>query len=289
MQDKVLPLSLRASRFALSHLGKVFPGTAANIFLKLYSTPPKRRFKPSHLQLKKSAVTSVLPFTKYAFDKDSIRLMVYKWGAASKKILLLHGWGSSPLDFKYMIENLVLQGYEVVAFDAPAHGFSEGKQTNLVQWLHVLEQFLNTSGPYHAIIGHSLGGFTAAFTLAIKDQHVKKLVMISSSVSAPSFFKDTFDMFKINQNVRQKVALAIKQKLLFDLDHLDLNHHINKIKADEVLYINDKSDMLVRHDEIQQFLAKYPSIQSFTVDGEGHFRIIKSPVVIDKIKDFIST
>ena len=38
-------------------------------------------------------------------------------------VLFLHGWGGSPFDFKDMIAALVSAGYEVITFDAPAHGF----------------------------------------------------------------------------------------------------------------------------------------------------------------------
>lgn len=287
MQQQVLPFSLRASAFVLSRLGKPFPGLTARMFFNMYSTPPKRKLRDSHLALKKTARMQRVDFSRYPFDDRRVTLTVYTWGASDKKILLLHGWGGSPFDFKHMIGALVTAGYEVITFDAPAHGTSGGKRTNLLQWMHIQEQLLQRTGPVHAVIGHSLGGLSAALTLVHKRVNIPRLVMVSAAVSAPVFFSETFRLFRMPQQVMPKLQQLIAQRLRGDLQELDLFRYTNKIKADSILVAYDENDHLVRKEQIDHFLQQNPSIQSLRIRGEGHFRIMKNEEVISRVLGFL--
>jgi pimeloyl-ACP methyl ester carboxylesterase len=186
-----------------------------------------------------------------------------------------------------MITALVTAGYEVIAFDAPAHGASQGKRTNLMQWMHILEQLLQRTGPVHAVIGHSLGGLSAALTLVHKPVSIPRLVMISAAVSAPVFFNETFQLFRIPQQVMPKLQGLILQRLKGNLEELDLFRHINRIKASQILVAYDENDHLVKQEQIREFLQQYPAIQSLRIKGEGHFRIMKNETVINRVLEFL--
>jgi pimeloyl-ACP methyl ester carboxylesterase len=287
MQQQVLPFSLRASAFVLSRLGKPFPGLTARMFFNMYSTPPKRKLRDTHLAVKKTARMEKVDFSRYPFDNRPISLTVYTWGESDKKILLLHGWGGSPFDFKHMISALVTAGYEVITFDAPAHGASQGRRTNLLQWMHIQEQLLQRTGQVHAVIGHSLGGLSAALTLVHKPVNTPRLVMVSAAVSAPVFFSETFQLFRIPQQVMPKLQQLITQRLQGNLHELDLFRYIDKIKAGQILVAYDENDHLVRKEQIDNFLRQYSSIQSLRIRGEGHFRIMRNEAVINRVLEFL--
>ncbi len=287
MEQFVLPMALRVSAFMLSKLGKPFPGLTARMFLSMYSRPPKRKLRESHLAVGREATTQQMSFSRYPFDERVINLQIYHWGQSDKKVLLLHGWGGSPFDFKQMITALVNAGYEVIGWDAPAHGASEGKETNLIQWMHALEQLLGRIGPVHAIVGHSLGGLSAALALVHKRLHVPRLVMVSSAVSAPVFFQETFDQFRIPDKVMPKVHGIVIKKLQNDLLQLDLFKHIDKIKAKKILVIYDENDGIVKKEQIDNFLQQSPTIQSLKIKGEGHFRIMRNDEVVKKVVAFM--
>ncbi len=287
MQNRVLPWSLRASGFLMSKLGKPFPGLTARIFLRFYSTPPKRKFKPAQLSVKESAVTGTVTYSQYPFDQRLLTLTTYKWGNTGKKVLLMHGWGGSPVDFKYMIQALVESGYEVVAFDAPAHGFSAGKRTNIVQWMHMLQQFMAQHGDFYAVVGHSLGGLSAALALVLKEVHIPKLVMIGRTERAHGIFEETFMQFNIHPAVMPVVQQLIARNLQSDLQQLDLFKHISRIKAKDILVVYDENDALVKHQDITAFVEQYHVAQSLKIRGEGHFKIIKDKLVISRIVEFL--
>lgn len=286
-QQQVMPFALKVSAFVLSRLGKPFPGLTARMFLSMYSRPPKRKLRESHLAVKKNAVAEQMSFSRYPFDERPINLHLYHWGQSDKKVLLLHGWGGSPFDFRQMITALVTAGYEVIGLDAPAHGASEGRETNLVQWMHVIEQLLTRIGPVHAIVGHSLGGLSAGLTLVHKQVQAPRLVMVSAAVSAPVFFQETFNLFRIPDRVMPKVHQIIMKRLQNDLLNLDLFKHIDQIKAEKILVVYDENDGLVKQEQIDDFLQQYPAIQSLKIKGEGHFRIMRNEEVIDRVVGFM--
>ncbi|RBL92165.1 alpha/beta hydrolase [Chitinophaga flava] len=289
MQHQVLPLSLRMTAFLLSGLSKPFPGLTARLFYRLYCTPPGTKMRSTHQELRDTAHAGNLTVTRYAFDERPMKINTYRWGSSDKKILLLHGWGGSPFHFKQLIGTLVQQGYQVVAYDAPAHGGSDGKRTNLVQWTHVLEQVMTQEGPLYAIIGHSLGGLNAALTLSRKKVQVPRLVMLSSALSAPVFFNEALRLFKIHPVVMPPLQQLIRKRLKEDLNEMDLHRYINQIKAGKIFIAYDTSDTLVDEKEITAFVEQYPSIHALRITGDGHFRIMRQEPVIRGVMQFLES
>ncbi len=289
MQTKVLPLSLKASAWLLSGLGKPFPGLTARLFLRMYSTPPKRKIRDSQQAVKQKAAVSSIQLTSYPFNPAPIDIVAYRWGSPGKKVLIVHGWGDTCLSFGALIEQLVAAGYEVVAYDAPAHGASAGKRTNLIQWLHVLAQVMRLEKEVYAIVAHSVGALTAALTLAREEQmSVARLVLAAPSLSAPAFFQETFDLFGIRNKVLSKAYGLIRTNLKEDLSALDLHRYIGRIHADRILLVYDEQDQLIKYADIESYLAAYPSIQGCRIKGDGHFRILKTPKVIDQVLTYLS-
>jgi pimeloyl-ACP methyl ester carboxylesterase len=288
MQQQVLPLSLRMAGMFLSAMSRPFPGITARMFYRLYCTPPAHKLRPAQEELRDTATTEQLQVASYSFDYTPLSIATYKWGNTGPKVLLLHGWGGSPFHFKQLITTLLAGGYQVVIYDAPAHGASGGKRTNVVQWIDVLEQVIKREGPLHAIIGHSLGGFSAALTLARKNVQVPRLVMVSCSLSAPVFFKEALQMFRIHPVVMSRLLILIRQRLKENLEEMDLYLYINKIKADKMLMAYDTTDKLVDAREITHFLEKYPAVESLKITGEGHFRIMRNQEVLDGITQFLA-
>jgi pimeloyl-ACP methyl ester carboxylesterase len=238
--------------------------------------------------MKEEARMEIVAFGKYDFDHTPLKIAVYRWGSGKgKKVLLMHGWGGTGLGFQYLIGELVREGYDVIAYDAPAHGASEGKRTNLVQWMHVLGQFLRREEPVFAVIGHSVGALESALTLARTGNEGPKLVLAGPPLSAPSFFQDTFELFRIRPKVISKVYGLVRTRLKDDLLAMDLRHCMDMIAADRILLIYDGRDELVRSAEIETFLAENPGLQSVKIRGEGHFRILKNPEAVREIVLFL--
>ncbi len=95
--------------------------------------------------------------------------------ANGQKILIAHGFSSYSYKFEKYVQPLLKDGFEVVAFDAPAHGLSEGKMINALIYKRFLQLLEEKHGPINGFIAHSLGGLAVACSqkICLCRYHVK--------------------------------------------------------------------------------------------------------------------
>lgn len=267
-------------------VGRIFTKTAARVFLNLFTKPPGRAFREPHLALKAAAVETTTMVSSYAFDRTETGVRTYIWGTGNKTVLLLHGWAGSAVDFGAMVNMLVEEGYRVVSFDQPAHGFSEGKNTNLVQWIHIIRQFLRLHD-INIVIAHSLGGLAATIALAREQKKVSHHILIAPLISSIWAFEDAFRQLRIGEPVSTLVPQMVLKDYKEDVRTLDLPTHIGNVQAEQVLLIYDTTDAVISVPETERFLQEHPEVQACRITAEGHYRIIRDDEVLLRIKNFL--
>ncbi|TWW00046.1 alpha/beta fold hydrolase [Chitinophaga pinensis] len=278
---------MKKYKLAFSIIGSISPQIAAKTFLHFFSKPPKRTFRSHHLNLRQAATETNTALTAYAFSKQQINVKTYTWGNSGRKILLLHGWGGSALDFGHIVNTLVENGYQVISFDQPAHGFSTGKNSNLIQWMHVIRAFLELHPDIYGIIGHSFGGLAATLTLAREQVHMPKLIIIAASISAPAIFDDAYEQMGLDKKVRKAIPDIVQKTLQDDISTMDMHQQFSAVKTDGMLFIYDENDEIISPEQSRYFLTKHPDVEGFKIKGEGHYRIIRDPRVLEKIIDYL--
>lgn len=89
-----------------------------------------------------------------SFSLEGITVRGHRWNHPQpQKVLIVHGFESSSKNFDRYITPLTRKGYEVVAFDAPAHGNSDGKQINLPLYIRTLQEIHRLYGPIQSFYG----------------------------------------------------------------------------------------------------------------------------------------
>ena len=66
----------------------------------------------------------------------------YFWTGGEKTILFVHGWMGHSAQFQNMIQRFLEEGYSCLAFDAPAHGLSTGRQSSLPEFRDAIWRLL---------------------------------------------------------------------------------------------------------------------------------------------------
>ncbi|MBR9921950.1 MAG: alpha/beta hydrolase [Bacteroidetes bacterium] len=283
-RPREMPSILPFVRFAFRTLGRLFPGKASDIALRLFMTPITRaKHRVSDPILESARIFEVL------YGKQMLKC--YEWGNGDKTVLLVHGWESRGTAMRSFVPLLTQLGYKVVAFDGPAHGNSDGKRTNIHQFGGSVRAVINQIGEVHALISHSFGGASAnyAFSFLDNDIHINKIVMIAVPASIKRVYLNAVKTLGLPPNVAsrfRKKMEGIANRSLEEIDHPDT---LNRIKVDDVLVVHDRKDQVVPFQSAEEFINNWDKARLLETNGYGHFRLMKNPDVIKAVGEFVNS
>ena len=255
---------------------------ATKFALKLFETPQKFKTPEREEMMRESAKKQMI--TVPSIDKD---IMVYEYGYSKQKILLIHGWAGRGTQLYQIADKILENRMMAISFDAPAHGLSKGKTTNLPEYIATINHINEVYGPFEAVIGHSFGGITAMATLA-ENLFVNKLVVIGIDYS----INDVIDNFAKKLGLKQAVATRIKKHLnkVFkkSIESVSPGETSKKINI-STLVLHDTQDMDVDVSNAYKIRQNLVNGELLVTNGLGHRRILRDKKIIDRIIDFIKT
>jgi len=266
-----VPLAFRLIHKLFPFLEKIAPPLANKIVAYLFFSP--MRFKAPYREIEVSELAE-----KKIITSDGKKIQTYSWGQGPT-ILMTHGWSGRGTQFRKFIIPFNNAGYQVVSFDGPAHGKSEGRSTNVTEFHDVIKQLETSHGPFVATIGHSFGGVANLYA-HVQGVHMSKMIMIAT----PTISEDI-----INESVRKLNGSPARGEYLKnyiyknfgihfeDISVLKLIEQVNDIDLMAIHDVEDK-DVSIRHPEA--LLEKYPKANLIKTKGLGHLRILKSPDVV---------
>ncbi|PJJ59480.1 alpha/beta hydrolase [Hymenobacter chitinivorans] len=281
---KPLPLALRALRFFYRFLSPVLPALGVRLLWQTFR-PRRRLLRAEQAQFMAGAAPFSFSSTG-ALTGQTIRLQGYRWGSGPRTVLLVHGWEGSPADFRELVPALLRQGYAVAAFDQPAHGHSEGAETNLVEMKQALVDYTLSVGPPYAVVAHSLGGTAAALFLRDAAAPVEKFTFVASPLSARDTFEVVFTPLQVPQAVRSRFYERLARHLRQPVEHIAFAPAA-QLSAHRVLGVYDATDEQVVFERVQQYLTANAVIEPLVVRGVGHTRLLRHAPVVQRIVNFI--
>lgn len=224
------------------------------------------------------------------FDLDDYDIRGYRWNhhTNSKKILVVHGFESSSRNFDRYISSLIKKGYEVIAFDAPAHGISSGKRINLPLYLMTVRRIYEQYGPIEGFVAHSYGGLIVAhFLETIVHDANTRAVLIAPATETVSTIDSFFKFLQLDDGVRKEFDKLIFDKSGYWPDHFSIRRAMYNIKA-QVLWFHDEEDDLTPVDDALKVESdKHPNVHFRITRGLGHRKIYRDNKVVKEILDFL--
>ncbi|MGZ8559713.1 MAG: alpha/beta hydrolase, partial [Chitinophagaceae bacterium] len=169
-KQKVAVSYIRTKFKILASLSK--KKTAEKAF-KLFCTPQLRNVNELPIAFREAELLH--------FKFQHFKIVGYRWNkGASPKTLIIHGFESSVINFEKYVNPLIKKGYEVLAFDAPAHGRSSGTQVNAIIYRDFIKHIYTDYGPIQSFMAHSFGGLAVSMALAeIKHDDSYRIVLIA--------------------------------------------------------------------------------------------------------------
>jgi len=215
-------------------------------------------------------------------------LRVWSFGSGPT-VLLAHGWSGYAAQFDAWIEPLVGAGYRVVLFDAPAHGGSGGRRTNIMDMAGAIQLVAGLYGPLHAIVAHSFGAPATLFALR-HGLRVERLVLMAAPLSLTKFSLFLAHVLGLPLSVRGRMQRNLERKLDFRWDDVETDRALAELAATralDVLLIHDRRDREVPFASAERIAAAVPSARLFATDGNGHTRLLRNTKVIAEAMRFV--
>ena len=274
-------LALSYIRTKFKVLSSISKKKAAEKAFELFCTPQRRNRKPPPKIFDQAE--------KLHFKIDGIEVHGWRWNhPAERKALILHGFESSVTNFDRYIKPLMKKGYEVLAFDAPAHGRSEGKQINAPLYKRTILEIYKRYGPIHSFMAHSFGGL--AVCLALEEiSHIAdhRLVLIAPATETTSAIDSFFKFLQLAPSIRPEFEKLIVEKGGVDPAWYSISRAMKHIRA-KVLWIHDEEDETTPvRDVLKVRSENYINIEFVITKGLGHRRIYRDNKVAKLVIDFL--
>ena len=209
---------------------------------------------------------------------------ILRYGYSKNKILLVHGWSGRATQFYKIADKLLESGMMVIAFDAPAHGLSNGKQTSMQEFIQIIE-YLHKKHSFYGAIGHSLGAMALLQSVA-NGLHFKRIVSISAVANI-----DEIILKFLNEKNKKSISVSdfkayFKNRLQYNLENYN-GIACAKKNTIKTLVIHDVLDSraAVRNAYILRQNLQNGII--LTTSGLGHTRILKDTSICKRISQFI--
>ena len=285
----VLSVSLAArigyARNAL--LGRLMPIRTARRLASQFRTPRRllsqKPRRPEELAVLLNARPLCLRF-------DGLDLAGYEWrpryGASDgAPILLMHGWEGRASQFAQLIESLLRRGHRVIAFDAPAHGDSPGAQSTVGAFADLVLEIDHAHGPFHAAIGHSMGG-AAVMAAATRGLRAEKVVAISAPASLRRAATSGARALGLPERALRPFLGFVAEANGRPLEALDYDRLLPPPDL-AVLLLTDPRDNEVPASESAAVAGVWPNARLRHIAGVGHRRILAAENTQRLVIDFI--
>ena len=224
------------------------------------------------------------------FKLNGLNVQGYRWNKDSAhKVLILHGFGSAAHNFHSYIIAMVKKGYQVLAFDAPAHGNSEGRTVNARQYSEMIEKAIGLYGPINGFLTHSFGGLALSLAME-KTPHDEntKIVFIAPATETTTAVDSAFKLLKIEDaGVREAFDKIIFEKSGYPTAWFSIRRAIQNIKA-TILWIHDEEDDITPwKDALKIKQEGFTNIKFIVTKGLGHRNIYRDSSIKKEVVQFL--
>jgi len=200
---------------------------------------------------------------------DTITVQTYKWEGSGPTILLIHGWESNTHRWWQLIEILQHHKYNIISFDAPAHGNSTGKILNVPLYSESLEIVTKHYKP-SIHIGHSIGALTTIFHYyKYQPEHIKKLASLGAPSELSEIMKDYQKILSMNNIVMRGIDTLIQQRFGFTINDFSGYNFAKYIKIPGLI-IHDIYDKITPVEASRGIHKNWKNSTYIETSGLGH-------------------
>ena len=236
----------------------------------------------------------VLPVQKNYLDaaKNEVehigehQIQSYRWKGNGDTILLMHGWESNTYRWRNLIKKLRDKNFNIIAFDAPAHGYSSGKRLHVPLYANSSRHMLDKYQPKY-VVAHSVGGMTILYDhFNNQESSVEKIVTVGSPCEFSQFMDHYQALLKFNNKVREAMNVRLKEWLGYHFHEFSSARFVAE-NAKKGLLFHDEDDAQVPFSASKRVHEHWKGSQLIATKGLGHS--MHQDAVNDQIIEFLNS
>lgn len=254
---------------------------AAEKAFELFCTPQQRHKKPLSKIFKEAE--------KLHLTSKGIEITGWRWNhPAGRKVMILHGFESSVTNFERYVGPLVKKGYEVLAFDAPAHGRSGGKRITAPIYKEMIKLVHKDFGPIQSFMAHSFGGLAVVLALEeLSHSSDYRLVLIAPATETTTAIDSFFKFLQLDDSVRKEFEKLIIKSGGVSSEWYSIRRAMKHIKARVRWFHDEDDDTTPLSDVIKVKAENYAGLEFVISKGLGHRKIYRDNNVARSVIDFL--
>ncbi len=197
------------------------------------------------------------------------RLQTYCWQGEKETVLLIHGWESNSFRWRNLIGLLKKKGYQILAFDAPAHGNSSGSILNVPLYAECTQHVVERYKPQF-IIGHSVGGMTGVYHQYLHPKtSIRKIVTIGSPSDLYDIMLQYQKILGFSNRVLMSLDVYFKTHFGFGIHDFSTADYAKDITIPGLL-IHDELDAVAPFMASEKVHANWKNSRLIKTTGLGH-------------------
>lgn len=201
-------------------------------------------------------------------------------------VLHVHGINSNLGSMVPIAQALLEQDYQVVLFDAPAHGEALGSTTDPFEVREMIRGMYDRLGELHAVIAHSMGGLWA-LSAWDSDVHAEAFVSISTPSNLGFLVEKYAEICRAGTGMVRELLREIENLLGEEAWTEYSPSDIAKAVHVPGLILHGTKDNYVPPKHAVDLHSSWHQSSLELVEDAGHLNILKSPEVLTLISGYL--
>lgn len=275
---RTFPWQVRLAGFGLRSLARLSPAAAARGAENLFLTP-RRTATPSR---ERAWLAGSRRDEAWIGGR---RIATRIWDGATYQaptVLLVHGWGGRGSQLGAFVAPLRAEGVRVIAFDAPAHGESEGNQTNLIQFAETVATLLARHSEWATplgVVAHSFGA--AATTIALsRGARAERIVFLAPAEDYSHFTGKFRRALGLDADIVDRMQRGIERRIGVEWSAVRGGTLAREL-SQPLLVVHDEGDREVPLAHGEAIASGWPGARLHVTRGLGHQRLLRDADVVN--------
>lgn len=261
-------------------LSSIFPSAFVKIAFNKLAYPQIRKLREREMETMKTS-------TQRDFAFKGFKIKLYEWKNSGEPILLIHGWEGQAGNFADLIPVLIKNGFSVITFDGPSHGYSSRAKTSFFEFSELVAVLIREFS-VRKLISHSFGGVATTYALHQNpDIEIEKYALLTTPDRFKERIEDISLQYSINEKVMKKLIEKLESEYEINASESNVSNYVKTIKVAKALIIHDKNDRVIPIERSKNVHKNWPQSDFEEITGTGHFRILREEKVLQRLVEFM--